>query len=90
MGELNIMCHVEMKIDAISDVIIQLKSQYDWMKSKEDEVSLPLLLRKKINNFQIQQLDLIILLYEEEKKLFDLKRAHLTAAIAHLERTTGI
>ena len=38
MGELNIIRHVQMKIDAISDVINQLKSQYDWMKSKEDEV----------------------------------------------------
>ena len=48
MGELNIIRHVQMKIDAISDVINQLKSQYDWMKSKEDEVYLPLLLRKEI------------------------------------------
>ena len=90
MGELNIIRHVQMKIDAISDVINQLKSQYDWMKSKEDEVFLPLLLRKEINNFQIQQLNLILFLYKEEKKLFDLKRAHLTAAIEHLDETTGI
>ena len=65
MGELNIMCHVEMKIDAISDVIIQLKSQYDWMKTKEDEVSLPLLLRKKLTTFKFNSL---ILLYYYMKK----------------------
>ena len=90
MGELNIIRHVDIKIDAISDVIEQLKSQYDWMKSKQDDVSLSLLLRKEINKFQIQQLDLICFLYDEKKKLFDLKRAHLIAAIEHLDETTGI
>ena len=90
MGELNFISHVQMKIDAIVDVINKLKSQYDWMKSQEDAVSLPLSLKREINDFQIKQLNLILFLYDEEKKLFDLKRAHITAAIAHLDETTGI
>ena len=90
MGELNLIDHVNMKIKSITDVIDHLKSQYNWIKSQECIVSLSLPERKEINDFQIKQLDLILFLFDEEKKLFDLKRAHLRAAMAHLQRTTGI
>ena len=53
MGELNFISHVQMKIDAIVDVIDKLKSQYDWMKSQEDAVSLPLSLKRKLTTFKL-------------------------------------
>jgi hypothetical protein len=86
MGELNLLKHVDMKVDAISDVINQLQLQYKWIKSHQDNTSLSLSFKKEMNKFQIEQLDLILFLYDEKKKLFNLKRAHITAAIAHLER----
>jgi hypothetical protein len=90
MGELNLINHVNMKINAISDVINHLQLEYKWIKSHKDNTSLSLSFKKEMNKFQIEQLDLILFLYDEEKKLFNLKRAHITAAIAHLERRTGM